>query len=65
VGELTGLESLKFESDAGGPGRGAVIAVELSHRNISVLESASAELAEGLGVYPYIVDADDGYSPGK
>ncbi len=65
VGVLSGLESIKFESDAGGPGRGAAIAVELSHRHISVLERASAELAEALAYYPNVVDIDDGFSPGK
>jgi multidrug efflux pump subunit AcrB len=65
VGRLPGLESLKFESDAGGPGRGAAIAVELSHRNIDVLERASAEVAAALRYYPEAVDVDDGFSPGK
>ena len=65
VGTLGGLESIKFESDAGGPGRGAAIAVELSHRDIKVLEQASAEVAEALGYYPNAVDIDDGFSPGK
>jgi multidrug efflux pump subunit AcrB len=65
VGELAGLESIKFESDAGGPGRGAVISVELSHRDIKVLEYASAELAGAMGYFPNVIDIDDGFSPGK
>jgi multidrug efflux pump subunit AcrB len=65
VGALTGLEFLKFESDAGGPGRGAAIAVELSHRRINVLEQASAELANELGFFPSVKDIDDGFAPGK
>ena len=65
VGNLAGLESLKFESDAGGPGRGSPIAVELSHRDVDVLARASAEVAENLGYYPNVSDIDDGYSPGK
>ncbi len=65
VGALSGLEFLKFESDAGGPGRGAAISVELSHRRISVLERASAELAVALGFFPSVTDIDDGFSPGK
>jgi multidrug efflux pump subunit AcrB len=65
VGAVAGLESLKFESDAGGPGRGAAIAVELSHRQIGVLEKASAEIAAALEYYPEAVDVDDGFSPGK
>ncbi|VTR66596.1 Acriflavin resistance protein [Desulfosarcina cetonica] len=65
VGAMTGLESLKFESDAGGPGRGAAIAVELSHRRVDVLARASADVAETLGFFPNVSDIDDGYSPGK
>jgi multidrug efflux pump subunit AcrB len=65
TGPMAGLESLKFESDAGGPGRGAAITVELSHRDIAVLERASAELADALAYYPEAEDIDDGFSPGK
>jgi multidrug efflux pump subunit AcrB len=65
VGIIPGLESIKFESDAGGPGRGAALSVELSHRDVGVLERASAELAEALAFYPEAVDIDDGFSPGK
>ncbi|MCG6982163.1 MAG: efflux RND transporter permease subunit [Deltaproteobacteria bacterium] len=65
VGTIPGLESIKFESDAGGPGSGAAISVELSHRDVPVLERASAELAEALVLYPEAEDVDDGFSPGK
>ncbi|MGD8211028.1 MAG: efflux RND transporter permease subunit [Desulfobacterales bacterium] len=65
VGTLPGLEFLKFESDAGGPGRGAAISIELSHRRIEILEKASAELAEAMGFFPNVKDIDDGYAPGK
>ncbi len=65
VGTLPGLEFLKFESDAGGPGSGAAISVELSHRRIDVLEKASAELAEAMGFFPNVKDIDDGFAPGK
>jgi len=65
VGTITGLEFLKFESDAGGPGRGAAITVELSHRRINVLEQASDELAKALAFFPNVTDIDDGYAPGK
>jgi multidrug efflux pump subunit AcrB len=65
VGALAGLEFLKFESDAGGPGRGPAIALELSHRRINVLEQASAELANELGFFPNVKDIDDGFAPGK
>jgi multidrug efflux pump subunit AcrB len=65
VGLLADVESIKFESDAGGPGRGSAIEVELSHRDIAVLEQASAELAQALAFYPNVVDIDSGFSPGK
>ena len=65
VGPVPGVEYLKFESDAGGPGRGTAITVELSHRRIDVLERASEELAESLGYFPKVTDIDDGFSPGK
>jgi multidrug efflux pump subunit AcrB len=65
VGIIPGLESIKFESDAGGPGSGAAISVELSHRDVQVLEQASADLAEALAPYPEVADIDDGFSPGK
>jgi len=65
TGEIAGLESIKFESDAGGPGRGAAISVELSHRDIKVLEQASGELAAAMEYFPNTIDIDDGFSPGK
>jgi len=65
TGDIAGLESIKFESDAGGPGRGAAISLELSHRDIKVLEAASSEVAEALSYYPNVIDVDDGFSPGK
>ncbi len=65
VGRIPGLEFIKFESDAGGPGRGAALSVELSHRRIDILEKASRELAEALEHYPNATDIDDGFAPGK
>ncbi len=65
VGDMPGLESLRFESDAGGPGRGGALSVELSHRSMDVLEKASAEVAAALAYYPNVTDIDDGFSPGK
>ncbi len=65
IGSLPGLESLKFESDAGGPGRGSSISVELSHRNMEVLEKASKDVAMALDFFPNVEDINDGFSPGK
>lgn len=65
VGEVRGVESLRFESDAGGPGRGAAITVELSHRDVEALDRASQALAAALAEFPQTTDIDDGYSEGK
>lgn len=65
TGVISGLKSIKFESDAGGPGSGRAIAVELSHQRMDLLEKASAELADALRFYSNVTDIDDGFSPGK
>ena len=65
TGEILGLESLKFESDRGGPGSGDAMTVELSHRDIDVLDQASAALAERMAEFSVVKDIDDGYTPGK
>ncbi|MDA0711962.1 MAG: efflux RND transporter permease subunit, partial [bacterium] len=65
VGDILGLEVLKFESDRGGPGSGPSITVELSHRDIGVLDRASAALATALEQFSQTKDIDDGYTPGK
>ncbi len=65
TGPVLGLQSLKFESDRGGPGRGASLSVELTHRNVDILDKASEDLARRLKEFPNVKDVDDGYTPGK
>ena len=65
VGEIPGLESLRFESDRGGPGSGKSLTVELSHRDISTLEAAGAGLASSLAEFANVKDVDDGFAGGK
>lgn len=65
VGPIVGVQSSLFESDRGGPGSGAGLSVELSHRDITILDRASTELAERLADFPSVKDIDDGYTPGK
>jgi len=64
-GEFVGVESISFSSDSGGPGSGAALTMELSHRDLSVLENASEELAAALESYSQVKDIDDGFAPGK
>jgi multidrug efflux pump subunit AcrB len=65
TGMIPGLESLRFEADRGGPGGGAALTIELSHRNIDVLDRASEALAATLEDFANVKDIDDGYTPGK
>ncbi|HPU83999.1 MAG TPA: efflux RND transporter permease subunit [Candidatus Latescibacteria bacterium] len=65
TGQIPGLQSLKFESDRGGPGGGSSVTVELTHSNIDVLAGASRDLARKLAHFTQTRDIDDGYSPGK
>lgn len=65
AGEFPDAEYVRFESNRGGPGRGAAITVELSHSDIAMLDKASSELAELLGEISKVQDIDDGYTKGK
>lgn len=65
TGTLVGVNSIIFESDAGGPGAGSAITVELNHPDLKILQQASRELADTLRAYPLAKDVDDGFSPGK
>lgn len=65
VGQVPGVESMRFASDSGGPGGGASVSVELSHSNIAMLDKASADLAQRLSEISYTRDIDDGFSRGK
>ncbi|MFW6197740.1 MAG: efflux RND transporter permease subunit, partial [Myxococcota bacterium] len=64
IGELPGVESLKFDYSIGGTG-GDPIDIELSHPNQDELEAASQELAAALGEFPGVIDIDDGFARGK
>ncbi len=65
VGPIAGAEYIKFESDRGGPGAGAALTVELSHRSTDILERAGEDLAGALAKYAQVSDIDDGFSAGK
>lgn len=64
VGEIPGIESLIFKGSTG-PSAGSPVDVQLSHREVKVLQRASEELAELLRKYPGMKNIDDGFSRGK
>lgn len=65
VGQIAGVQSLVFSAERGGPGGAAALTIELSHRDIPVLEQASAALAARLEEFPNVKDVDPGFNPGK
>ncbi len=62
---ITGIKTLKFFSDFGGPGSGASLTIELKHRNINTLKMASKELANYLKTFKNVSDIDEGFQDGK
>lgn len=65
TGEISGLESIQFQSDSGGPGSGKALTVELSHTDLDTLEQAGLDLAEVLAGYSMVSDINDGFATGK
>jgi multidrug efflux pump subunit AcrB len=65
VGAITEAESIRFESDLGGPGSGAALSIELAHADPATLQAAAAKMATYLAEYPETKDINDGYTPGK
>jgi multidrug efflux pump subunit AcrB len=65
VGQIPAAESMLFESDAGGPGAGKSLAVELNDTDMSRLKKASSYLAKQLQKIQGVSDIDDGFNLGK
>jgi len=66
TGSMGGLKSIRFRDDSGSPGGGnAALSVELSHRDMKVLQEAAQEVAKRLANYTMVRDIDDGFTPGK
>ncbi|CAM4002327.1 efflux RND transporter permease subunit [Vreelandella rituensis] len=63
-GDLVGAQSVRFESDVGGPGSGAALSLRLSHPDTLVLEAAAERLALELSEYG-LTDIDSGLGDGK
>lgn len=64
VGQIPGMEKLKFVYSNGAQA-GAAVHIELSHRDIHVLEAASSDLAAKIGENVGVIDIDDGFQAGK
>lgn len=62
---MPSLETLKFESDSGGPGGGAAISIDLSHRDIATLDRAAERLGLLLEEFGSVSEVDNGVAAGK
>ena len=65
TGTIAGLETIRFESNMGGPGSGKNFTVMLSHNDTDTLDSAGEDLAEQLSRFSIVHDIDDGSAQGK
>ena len=65
TGTISGLETIRFESNMGGPGSGKNLTVMLSHRDKAELEKAGEDLAAQLAEFSIVHDIDDGSARGK
>ena len=65
VGQVPGLESLRFSAGVIGPSRSKAVSIQLSHHDMATLERASAELAGRIKAYEGTLDIDDGFAEGK
>jgi multidrug efflux pump subunit AcrB len=65
AGDISGLETIQFQSDSGGPGSGKALTVELSHSNLATLKKAGEDLAADLAGFALAKDINDGFSDGK
>ncbi len=62
---LADAQALRFSADTGGPSAGPALTLELSHRDVAVLDAASAALGLALADFPQVSGIDDGFQPGK
>lgn len=65
LGDVPGAQTSQFQSDAGGPGSGKDITVDLSHRDTETLDRAAQALAERLADFAGVADIDSGVAQGK
>ena len=65
AGTIANTESLLFESDIGGPGRGAGLTIRLSSSDSGALMAAAESLATSLEDYSSLSDIDSGLDDGK
>lgn len=65
IGDIEGVDQITFEAERGPGGARPDISVDLSHPDINVLERASQEFVERVGIFGEVRDINDNYNMGK
>ncbi|MCC9656237.1 efflux RND transporter permease subunit [Rhodopirellula halodulae] len=65
IGDLPGVNQVTFEAERGPGGHRRAISIDLSHSDISVLESAASAFVERVESYANVRDVSDNYNKGK
>ena len=65
IGDIEGVDQITFEAERGPGGARPDISVDLSHPDIKVLERASQEFMERVGIFGEVRDINDNYNMGK
>ena len=66
MGSVAGVDTVSFQADRGGPGGGQKgLTIQLSHRDVSTLDTAGEQVAAALQKFSTIKDVDDGVQLGK
>lgn len=65
IGDIQGVDQITFEAERGPGGARPDISIDLSHPDIKVLERASREFVERVGLFSEVRDINDNYNMGK
>ena len=65
IGDLPGVDQIKFEAESGPGGYRQDISIDLSHSDIDVLEKASQAFLERVSRFSNVRDINDSYDKGK
>ncbi|NCD34056.1 MAG: efflux RND transporter permease subunit [Spartobacteria bacterium] len=65
VGQIPGVDFIRYSFDEGGPGGGPALTIELRHAKVETLEAAAKTLAVELEHYSLVQDVNDGVEVGK
>ena len=65
VGEVPGVDSMRYEAAADGPSRGHAMSLELSHRDPKALAGAADMITAKLAEYPLVTQVSHDFQAGQ